>query len=83
VGDDRAETYLRLLAETELRRILRLLDRVGRWRDDGPDPMPLPPGAFPVRLTPPLGACPDAIEVVVTGPVTRIRAVVPVRDIQK
>jgi hypothetical protein len=42
VGDDRAETYLRLLAETELRRILRLLDRVGRWRDGGPDPMPLP-----------------------------------------
>ena len=24
VGDDRAETYLRLLAETELRRVLRL-----------------------------------------------------------
>jgi hypothetical protein len=36
--------------------------------------------AFRVRLTPPLGACPDTIEVVVTGPVTRIRAVVPVRD---
>ena len=36
--------------------------------------------AFRVRLTPPLGARPDAIEVAVTGPATRIRALVPVRE---
>jgi hypothetical protein len=32
------------------------------------------------RLTPPLRGCPEAIEVVVTGPATRVRAVVPVRE---
>ncbi len=36
--------------------------------------------AFRVRLTPPLGARPDAIEVAVTGPATRICALVPVRE---
>lgn len=36
--------------------------------------------AFRVRLTPPLDARLDAVEVVVTGPVTRVGAVVPVRD---
>ena len=33
-----------------------------------------------LRLTPPLRGCPEAIEVVVTGPATRVRAVVPVRE---
>jgi len=45
VGDDGAETYLRLLAETELRRVRRLLEQVER-PDGGPDPVPLPAGAF-------------------------------------
>jgi hypothetical protein len=35
--------------------------------------------AFQLRLTPPLAAIPDAAEVVVTGPATRVRATVPVR----
>ena len=34
--------------------------------------------AFRLRLTPPLAAVPDAAEIVVTGPVTRVRATVPV-----
>jgi hypothetical protein len=48
VGDDRAETYLRLLAETELRRVLRLLGQAARRPDDGTDPAGglLPDGAF-------------------------------------
>jgi hypothetical protein len=33
-----------------------------------------------LRLTPALRGCPDAIEVVVTGPAARVRAVVPVRE---
>lgn len=37
-------------------------------------------GAFRLRLTPPLAVRPEEIEVVVTGSVTRARAVVPVRD---
>jgi hypothetical protein len=35
--------------------------------------------ALQLRLTPPLAAIPDAAEVVVTGPATRVRAPVPVR----
>ncbi len=35
--------------------------------------------AFRLRLTPPLRARPDTIEVVVTGPATRVGALVPVR----
>ena len=35
--------------------------------------------AFQLRLTPPLAAIPDAAEVVVTGPATRVRAFVPIR----
>ena len=35
--------------------------------------------AFQLRLTPPLAAIPDAAEVVVTGPATRLRATVPIR----
>ena len=34
--------------------------------------------AFRLRLTPPL-AVPDAAEVVVTGPATRVRATIPIR----
>jgi len=37
------------------------------------------PQAFGLRLTPPLAAVPDAAEVVVTGPATRVRATVPIR----
>ena len=33
---------------------------------------------FRLRLTPPLAAVPDAAEIVVTGPATRVRAIVPV-----
>jgi hypothetical protein len=48
VGDDRAETYLRLLAETELRRVLRLLGQAERRPDGGSDRAGglLPDGAF-------------------------------------
>jgi hypothetical protein len=35
--------------------------------------------AFQLRLTPPLAAIPDAAEVVMTGPATRVRATVPIR----
>jgi hypothetical protein len=35
--------------------------------------------AFGLRLTPPLAAIPEAAEVVMTGPATRVRATVPVR----
>jgi len=48
VGDDRAETYLRLLAETELRRVLRLPGRMGQ-RYGEPDPVRPPPWAFGTR----------------------------------
>jgi len=43
-----------------------------RWFLDGTQ-------AFRLRLTPPLAAVPDAAEVVVTGPATRIRATIPIR----
>jgi hypothetical protein len=48
VGDDRAETYLRRLAETEFRRVLQLLDQAGRRPDGGSGPAGglLPDGAF-------------------------------------
>jgi hypothetical protein len=48
VGDDRAETYLRLLAETELRRVPRLLGQAERRPDGGSDPAGglLPDAAF-------------------------------------
>jgi hypothetical protein len=36
--------------------------------------------AFQLRLTPPLAAIPDAAEVVVTGPATRVRAKVSIRS---
>ncbi len=35
--------------------------------------------AFQLRLTPPLAAIPDTVEVVVTGPAARVRATVPIR----
>jgi hypothetical protein len=46
-----------------------------RWFLDGTQ-------AFRLRLTPPLAAFPDAAEVVVTGPATRVRATVPIRPAQ-
>jgi hypothetical protein len=133
VGDDRAETYLRRLAETEFRRMTRRPARaVGRpdGRPDAPG-MLIPDGAFMLgldiasstariewvgdvlvaagvlshdvvariaiapdnaflrssgqaafwlRLTPPLNRRPDTIEVAVTGPATRVGALVPVRE---
>ena len=39
--------------------------------------------AFQLRLTPPLAAIPDAAEVVVTGPATRVRATVPIRPARR
>lgn len=48
MGDDRAETYLRRLAETEFRRVLQLLDQARRRPDGGSGPAGglLPDGAF-------------------------------------
>jgi hypothetical protein len=48
--------------------------------DDGMPTYTLDDGmqAFWLRLTPPLGTIPDAAEIVVTGPATRVRATVPV-----
>ena len=43
-----------------------------RWFLDGTQ-------AFRLRLTPPLAAAPDAAEIVVTGPATRVRATIPIR----
>ena len=43
-----------------------------RWFTDGTQ-------AFRLRLTPPLAAVPDAAEIVVTGPATRVRASIPIR----
>ena len=43
-----------------------------RWFTDGTQ-------AFRLRLTPPLAAVPDAAEIVVTGPATRIGATIPIR----
>jgi hypothetical protein len=43
-----------------------------RWFLDGTQ-------AFRLRLTPSLAAVPDAAEVVVTGPATRVRATIPIR----
>ena len=42
-----------------------------RWFLDGTQ-------AFRLRLTPPLAAVPDAAEIVVTGPATRVRATIPI-----
>ena len=146
MGDERAETYLRVLAEAELRRVssrLRLLDaaagtdvwsppdsslfvtaeraqwKVGRtgrillaagvldpealfgatghffdaiqvrsWLTDGGgnwhvgtavEPWTFGDGiqAFRLRLTPPLTSVPDAAELVLTGPFTRVRVRFP------
>jgi hypothetical protein len=48
--------------------------------DDGMQAYTLDDGmqAFWLRLTPPLATIPDAAEIVVTGPATRVRATVPV-----
>ena len=51
-----------------------------RVPDDGMQAYTLDDGmqAFWLRLTPPLATIPDAAEIVVTGPATRVRATVPV-----
>ena len=57
-------------------------DGAGNWHvATAGEPCTLGDGtqAFGLRLTPPLAAVPDAAEVVVTGPATRVRATVPVR----
>jgi hypothetical protein len=59
-----------------------LRDDAGNWHvTTAGEPRTLGDGtqAFRLRLTPPLAAVPDAAEVVVTGPATRIRATVPIR----
>jgi hypothetical protein len=91
VGEDRAETYLRLAAEAWLGRAGRSFRDVRasveqvRWAGG----VLVAAGALAggsgwevgwLRLTPALRGCADAIEVVVTGPATRVRAVVPVRE---
>jgi hypothetical protein len=58
-------------------------DGAGNWHvatEADPDARSADEPAFRLRLAPPLGSCPDTIEVVVTGSVTRVAAVVPVRD---
>jgi hypothetical protein len=61
-----------------------LRDDAGGWHvasGHGAGPRPAgPTGAFALRLAPPLAARPETIEVVVTGPAARLRAIVPVRD---
>ena len=51
-----------------------------RMPDDGMQAYTLDDGmqAVWLRLTPPLATIPDAAEIVVTGPATRVRATVPV-----
>jgi hypothetical protein len=52
-----------------------------QWRLPGDPPPSLAGEAiFRLRLTPPLAVMPDTLEVVVTGPSARVRAIVPVRD---
>jgi hypothetical protein len=58
-----------------------LRDGAGNWHvATAAEPCTLGDGmqAFGLRLTPPLAAVPDAAEIVVTGPATRVRATVPV-----
>jgi hypothetical protein len=60
-----------------------LRDSAGHWHVAVPEePGTLTSGeaAFPLRLTPPLAARPDTIEIVVTGRSARLRAIVTVRD---
>ncbi len=57
-------------------------DGAGNWHvATATEPYPLDDGvrALRLRLTPTLAAVPDAVEIVVTGPATRVRATVPVR----
>ena len=59
-----------------------LTDGAGNWHVAMPsEPWAFPDGmqAFGLRLTPPLAAVPDAAEVVITGPATRVRVTIPVR----
>ena len=58
-----------------------LRDGAGNWHvATAGEPCTLGDGtqAFRLRLTPPLAAVPDAAEIVVTGPATRVRATVPI-----
>jgi hypothetical protein len=59
-----------------------LLDGAGNWHIATADERSTIAGegtqAFRLRLTPPLAAVQDAVQVVVTGPATRVRATVPV-----
>jgi hypothetical protein len=58
-----------------------LRDDAGNWHvatADEPDTFGNGLRAFRLRLTPPLAAVPDTVEVVVTGPATRVRATVPI-----
>jgi hypothetical protein len=58
-----------------------LRDGAGNWHvATAGEPCTLGDGtqAFRLQLTPPLAAAPDAAEVVVTGPTTRVRATVPI-----
>jgi hypothetical protein len=60
-------------------------DGAGNWHvamECTPDAFWEGTAAFRLRLAPPLAAIPDAAEVVVTGPTTRVRAVVPVRAVR-
>ena len=66
-GDERAETYLRLMAEREFRRVIQRPANSPGEAD------------FRLRLVPPQAATQDAIELLATGGSAQIRAVVPVR----
>jgi hypothetical protein len=81
VGDDRAETYLRVLAEAELRRAGdQLKDGGGNWHvATAGEPWTFGDStqAFRLRLTPPLTVIPGPVELVLTGPSTRVRVRFP------
>jgi hypothetical protein len=58
-------------------------DDAGRWHvgtEVDPSVRASGQATFRLRLTPPLSARPDTIEVAVTGPATRVGALVPVRE---
>ena len=73
MSDERAQTYLRLLAERQARSSPRSGPDIARSVEQGFEAAP-----FRLRLTPPLRARPDRIEVVVTGRAARARVVAPV-----
>ena len=60
-----------------------LRDTAGHWHLATPSDRLTRTGdtvVLPLRLTPPLAVMPDTLELVVTGPSARLRAIVPVRD---